>query len=112
MSAADGIDPARGTQRLLVLRHTTEGRARAALGLGGIEPFVADEALGFHLQVEADLFVGARFGGAQRDDETQARAKCVEATHVLRNTASRPAEKRRQLSSSSPSARRPAAVIL
>ena len=90
-----------------MLRDTAECCARTALRLGGIEALFADEALGFHLDVEADLFVGAR-----RDDEAWTRPKCVHAAHVLRNTASRPAEKRRQLSKSSPSARRPAAVIL
>src|SRR5262245_1683093 len=40
---------------LLVLRDTAERDARAAPRLRGIEAFLADEALGFHFYMEADL---------------------------------------------------------
>jgi hypothetical protein len=49
-------------------RPPAECRARASFGLGGIEVFFANEALGFHLYMEADLLVGARLGGARRQD--------------------------------------------
>jgi hypothetical protein len=48
------------------------------------QPFFADEPIGFHVDVEVDLFIHPRLGGAPREQKAEARAGCVEPAHVLR----------------------------
>jgi hypothetical protein len=52
-----------------VLRDAAEGGAGAAAGFVAVEPLFADEAVGFHVDVEANLIVNPRFGGPFGEEE-------------------------------------------
>src|SRR6185503_9138456 len=104
------------------------GRNGATTSFVRRQAVLAYEPLRLHVDVERELLVHPRLGGAAREEEMQPRARGRKPTHgmrpsendvtagfgakhqVLRRTASSPVVNRFQLSSSWPSARRPAAV--
>ena len=93
--------------------NAASARRRAS---SGDRPLLAHEPLGLHLDVETRTLRSIRDSAARGAEEemrsARARVHVMKPAHcqVLRSTASRPAAKRFQLSSSCPSARRPAAV--
>ena len=66
---------------LLVLLHAAEGDQGAPAGLDGIQPLLAHQALGLHVDMEADLLRHARLRGAAAEQQAQARAGSFEPTH-------------------------------
>jgi hypothetical protein len=112
-------------QRLFVLLHPAERRERLTARFRGRHAARAHQAFGLHLDVQAKLGVHPRLGAAAREQQAQPGTHAMHPFHrsapgwesvregrrqVVRSTASSAAAKRFQLSTSAPSARRPAAV--
>ena len=97
--------------RVLVRFDAAERGARPSTRFPRVDSRLAHQALGFHVEMEAEFLVHPLLDlfAEQQQAETGARG-IHPAHHVLRNTAPRPSAKRCQLSISSPSARRPAGV--
>ena len=108
--SAEPGEAASGAECLPVLFGAAEGDERPPPRFGAVEARLADQPLRLHVEVEAEFPVHPGFGGAASEHEAEPRARPVEPAHEVRSTVSSPAAKRRQLSTSCASARRPAAV--
>jgi hypothetical protein len=109
--AREPRDAAVAAHLFLVPLDAAEGDERLASRFDRIQPALPDETVRFHVDVETKLLLHARFRALSAGHQAQARADPGEPAHVVRSTASSPAENRRQFSSSTPSARFPAGVM-
>src|SRR4029453_12439448 len=73
--------PAAVSERFLVMLDPAERNEGAPPRLHRIEPRLADESLRLQLDVEPDLFVEPRFGGAAGEQEARACAGPFEPAH-------------------------------
>ncbi len=66
---------------LLVALHAAERDQGLPSALVGLETLLAHEALGLHLEMEAEFLVHTRLCGAATEQEAHARAECFEPVH-------------------------------